>query len=65
MHFVNVLVNNIVGYFPRKIEVTKEVVWLFGRSIAANVLGICDVAAIEIRQPNLVQKFNSSTQLSI
>ena len=29
--------------------------------IAGNGLGICDEAEIEIRQPNLVQKFNSST----
>jgi len=29
--------------------------------ITANGLGICDVAVIEIRQLNLVQKFNSST----
>jgi hypothetical protein len=34
-------------------------------TIGYNGLGICDVAEIEIRQPNLVQKFNSSIQLSL
>ena len=49
MHFVNVLVNNKVGHFPRKIEVTKEVVWLFGRSIAANGAAFVFVAEFDKR----------------